>query len=68
MEAAEGAARLESLLDEADEFCRAGDLLTLAATGEGVAFRRWFLHEFVRQIDGRPPRAWSSVREGAADG
>jgi hypothetical protein len=51
---------LERLLDEADEFCRAGEhLLTLAATREVVSFRRWFLTEFVRQIDGEDPISWA---------
>ncbi len=58
-EAADGVIRLAALLDEADEFCRAGDLLTLAARPEGVAFRTWFLDEFLRQIEGQPPRPWS---------
>ena len=58
-EASQAAVRLGALLEEADEFCRAGDLLTLAAVPEGVAFRRWFLEEFVLQIDGRPPRPWA---------
>ena len=60
--------RLGALLDEADEFCRAGDLLTLAARPEGVAFRRWFLEEFVLQIDGRPPRPWSVFLNETATG
>ena len=53
------ARQLGDLLEEADEFCRAGDLLTLATHPEGVAFRRWYLGEFQRQIDGQPPRPWS---------
>lgn len=57
-----GAARqLGELLDEADDFCRAGELLTLATSTEGRAFRRWFLDEFELQIQGHPPRPWSSV-------
>lgn len=52
------ARQLGELLDEADEFCRAGDLLTLATRPEGLAFRRWYLDEFQRQIDGQPPRPW----------
>jgi hypothetical protein len=69
VEAAAGAARLEALLDEADAFCRSGDLLTLATVPEIRAFRRWFLGEFVAQIGGRPPRPWSvAVMEGAAGG
>ncbi|MHB1585183.1 MAG: hypothetical protein ACYCU7_08460 [Acidimicrobiales bacterium] len=64
--AAEGAQRLEVLLDEADDYCRAGDeLLTLAATPETVAFRHWFLREFVAQAGGRPPTPWPDYREGA---
>lgn len=58
---AAAARQLGDLLDEADEFCRAGDLLTLATPPEGVAFRRWYLDEFQRQIDGQPPRPWSTV-------
>jgi hypothetical protein len=49
---------LSALLDEADDFCRAGDLLTLATPPESLAFRRWFLDEFLRQVDGEPPRSW----------
>lgn len=58
---------LSALLDEADEFCRAGaQLLTLAATPELVAFRHWYLGEFARQIDGEVPVPWS--RYAAAHG
>lgn len=49
---------LGALLDEADEFCRGGGLLTLASPPEAVAYRRWFLGEFLRQIDGEPPSPW----------
>jgi hypothetical protein len=58
--AAGGASRLGDLLDEADDYCRRGEhLLTLATPPMQVAFRRWYLDEFVRQIDGGPPRAWA---------
>ena len=67
-EAADAVRRLGSLLDEADDFCRAGDLLTLATVPEGLAFRRWFLEEFAFQIEGRPPRSWSAFMDGAAQG
>ena len=67
-EAADAARRLGTLLDEADDFCRAGDLLTLATVPESLAFRRWFLEEFALQIEGRPPRTWSAFMEGAAQG
>ncbi len=56
---AQAVAELDALLDEADEFCRTGDLLTLASPPEAVAFRRWFLGEFVRQAAGDPPTPWS---------
>ena len=52
---------LGELLDAADEYCREGDvLLTLATPDELVAYRRWFLDEFVRQSSGDPARPWSA--------
>ena len=65
---AAAARQVGDLLDEADEFCRAGDLLTLATQPQGVAFRRWYLEEFQHQIDGRPPRPWSTVMKAAGPG
>jgi hypothetical protein len=65
---ADGARRLGTLLDEADDFCRSGDLLTLATLPESVAFRRWFLDEFVRQTSGEPPRPWPAYLEATAPG
>jgi hypothetical protein len=59
----EACTELGQLLDEADEFCTAGEhLLTLAAPPEVVAFRRWFLQEFVRQIEGEDPMSWSEYQ------
>jgi hypothetical protein len=58
---AAAARQLGNLLDEADEFCRSGDLLTLATQPEGVAFRHWYLDEFQRQVGGLPPRPWTST-------
>lgn len=57
-EAAEELRHLGALLDEADEFCRTGDLLTLAAQSDVAAFRRWFLGEFARQLQGAEPTPW----------
>ncbi len=58
-EVKQAAIDLGTLLDEADEFCRQGEqLLTLATPPRALAFRRWFLEEFVRQVDGEPPLAW----------
>jgi hypothetical protein len=50
---------LDAMLDEADEFCRRGELLTLATPPDLVAFRRWFLGEFVSQVGGGDPVPWA---------
>lgn len=52
------AARLAALLDEVDDFCRNGALLTLAAPPPLRNLRTWYLREFVRQLDGAPPTPW----------
>ena len=49
---------LLSLLEEADEYCRAGDLLTLETPPTARALREWYLGEFVAQIDGEAPTPW----------
>ncbi len=58
--AAAGAAEdMAAVLAEADDYCRAGKhLLTLATPSELVAYRTWFLEQFVDQIAGRPPVSW----------
>lgn len=62
----EACLRLNALLDEADEFCRRGqDLLTLATPPRAVAFRHWFLRQFVDQVDGAAPSPWE---EPGSDG
>ena len=50
--------RLDRLLDEADEFCRRGDLLNVATPPDCAALRRWYLGQFVAQIGGAPPTPW----------
>jgi hypothetical protein len=58
-EAARDAAdEAETLLDEADEYCRRGNLLTLATPDDLLAFRRWYLDEFRAQIAGADPTPW----------
>jgi len=58
---------LGAMLDEADAFCREGhDLLTLATPPRAVAFRNWFLDQFVRQIDGEEPTRWEDPTTGSA--
>lgn len=59
--AAEAAVRLDRMLDEADEFCRSDQLLTLAAPEETVAFRKWYLGEFPAQVAGAAPTPWAEV-------
>jgi hypothetical protein len=46
------------LLDEADEYCRSEQLLTLPATRREALARRWFLTEVARQSSGLAPRPW----------
>ena len=51
---------LSDILDEADEYCRAGQhLLTLATPPELVTYRRWYLDEFTRQAAGAQPTSWA---------
>jgi hypothetical protein len=57
------AAELQAILAEADEFCRRGELLTLAPPPDFVEFRDWFLGEIVRQLGGCNPAPW---QDGAA--
>jgi hypothetical protein len=57
------AARLGGMLDDADDYCRSGQhLLTLATPPESLAFRQWYLGEFIRQLDGAVPIAWPAWR------
>ena len=61
-DAAEAAAELGSALDDVDDYCRQGDLLTLVTPPDALAFRRWFLAEFVSQIrDHSEPTPWSDT-------
>lgn len=51
--------QLEELLDEADEYCRAGHhLLTLATPDEIRRFRTWYLAQVREQLAGAPPEPW----------
>jgi anti-sigma regulatory factor (Ser/Thr protein kinase) len=54
--------RLNTLLDQADEFCRRGGLLTLAASPDVVAFRQWYLAQVLAQMDGLAPSSWEDGR------
>lgn len=52
---------LQSLMDQADEFCRNQQMLALARSPEMIAFHRWYLDEFRRQIGGEPARPWDGA-------
>ena len=56
---ADACRRLADALDAADEFCRSDEhLLSLATPAGALAFRQWFLGEFIRQVSGEGPRPW----------
>jgi hypothetical protein len=58
---------LEDILDEADEYCRAGKhLLTLPTPPDLVTYRHWFLDQFVDQISGAEPVSWAEYLEKAS--
>ena len=56
---ADAARMLEALMQEADEYCAAEQLLTLARTPSMVEFARWYLRNFIDQIDGAAPQRWN---------
>lgn len=51
------------LLDETDDYCRSGALLTLATPPESAAYRRWVFGEFIRQVAGEEPQPWPAYIE-----
>ena len=59
----DAASQLDSLMAEADEFCRQQHMLALARPQLQIDFARWYLDEFSRQIAGEPPRAWDGPLE-----
>jgi hypothetical protein len=62
--AAEITERITDLLDAADEFCRSGDLLTLAAPPQVVAWRHWWRDQVVGQVrEGAEPAPWTPVTQ-----
>ena len=46
-------------MDETDEWCERGELLTLASPPDRRALRRWFFGEIERQVRGAPPVPWT---------
>jgi hypothetical protein len=55
---ADACQQLLDLLDEADAYCADGELMTLVAPPDQREFRRWYLQEFIRQINGVLPTPW----------
>ena len=53
--AADAAEQLWAMLEEVDEYCREGELLTLAPTDEHIKLRGWYLSQFIDQIYGAEP-------------
>ena len=52
---------LVELLEEADGFCAQGAMLTVAATAEIRAFRRWCVDEVEAQLLGHPATPWRRI-------
>jgi hypothetical protein len=58
--------QLAQMLDEADDYCRAGrHLLTLATPEELRLFRSWYLGQVREQLSGAPPEPWPDYRARA---
>jgi hypothetical protein len=52
---------LRSLLEQADEFCRAGQMLTMALAPLEREFLWWFIDEFANQAKDLPPTRWAGA-------
>jgi anti-anti-sigma factor len=62
---ADDMATLQVLLDEVDEFCRGGELVTLVTPPELMAYRQWVFGEFAAQLRGRgQPTEWRAAPIG----
>lgn len=51
-------ASVTTVLAEVDEYCRNGDLLTLAMPADLAVLRDWSNTQILRQYDGEPPSPW----------
>lgn len=63
--ARDAALKLGQVLDDVDAYCEDGGMLSLAAPAEIREYRRWFIGQFVDQIDGAEPVPWSADPPGA---
>jgi hypothetical protein len=50
--------QIADVLSAVDEYCRSGDLLTLARPPEVVALTEWSLQEMIAQYNGAEPTPW----------
>ena len=66
VELAEVMERVWDLLEEVEDFCRSGDLLTLVTPPDVHAFRKWCRDEIVEQLRGAAPRPWDPALTPAA--
>lgn len=56
------------MLEEADEYCSAGEhLLTLCTPPDLVVFRRWALDELIHQAEGALPIPWPAYKAAAGE-
>jgi hypothetical protein len=59
---------LHELMEEADEYCRSEQMLTLASTPAERRFRVWFIEQFVTQLDGAEPVPYDGPMADAQPG
>lgn len=57
-EAAPAARELWDQIQQAEDYCRQGDLLTLTPDDELRRYMHWYLHEIADQAEGAAPRPW----------
>jgi hypothetical protein len=65
-DAKDSALALGAMLDEADEFCRSGALLTLSTPDDVRDLRAWYLEQFVDQLEGKPATSWPEWKRNRA--
>jgi hypothetical protein len=66
VEVADAVRQYGALLDELDAHSLRGTFLMPPSPPELVAYRRWYLGQFVDQLEGREPTPWTAA-SGAAD-
>jgi hypothetical protein len=59
----QAADHLETLMAQADEFCKREQMLTLQRSESVKEFSSWYLEEFRRQIAGEEPQPWEGPLE-----